>query len=164
MTETRSAGTRIYVGDAPIDDKDLDFVQSDFDSVTWLEIGGILSIDPVIEQAETIDVTHLAYPRRKTIKGVRGAPTLSIVASLRHSNAGQAKMIEAEASQHNYPFRLVYDDAPATGTAPTPSERMFIGLVMSAGDQLDDVNNFIRLNASIEPNSNLVRINAATGD
>ena len=163
MPETSTARTRFYVGDSAIDDKDTDFAVADFSGVTWVEVGGLMSIGTAGDETNEIAFDLINRGRTKVLKGTKRAPTLDVVTALNHANAGQAKLLEAEASSNNYPFRLVYDDTPATGPAPTPSERLFIGMVMSAGEQLDDANNVIRFNTSIAPNSNLVRVNAATG-
>lgn len=58
--------------------------------------------------------------------------------------------------------------APGSGThtvatLPTASERLFMGLVMTAAEQGGEANTVRNINATLEINSNIVRI-AATGD
>ena len=73
----------------------------------------------------------------------------------------QIALLAAEKTIHDYAFRVVFNDAPAGGT---PSERLFIGKVMSASEQLDQANNAMKLNASIAINSNVVRVAAAEAE
>jgi len=159
-----AAGSKFYIGSAPMDDKNTDFVETDFDAVSWIEVTPLETIGTVGDEAESVDFNSLGNNRRKRMKGVRAAPNLEISAGLDYSDSGQAKVLEAEASNHNYPVRVVFNDAPATGAAPTPSERKMIGMVMSVGETVDSANSVLRLNANIAINSNVVRLNAATGD
>lgn len=159
-----AAGSRFFIGDAPIDDKDVDFVLADFAGVTWVEVSPLESIGTIGDNANEITFDSLNRQRTTVLKGTRRAPTLEVTAGLNYDNTGQAKLLEAEASSRNYPIKVTYNDAPATGAAPTPSERMMIGLVMSTTEQVEEANSVLRLSASIAVNSNTVRVNAATGD
>lgn len=164
MTIFAAAGSRFFIGDAAIDDKDTDFIATDFDSVTWVEVSPLESIGTIGQEASEITFDQLNRKRTKVIKGNRRAPNLEVTAGLNYSNAGQAQMLAAEGTEHNYPVRVMFNDAPATGSAPTPSERMMIGLVMKVGETADEANSVQRLTSSIAVNSNVVRINASTGD
>lgn len=164
MTIFAAAGSRFFIGDAAIDDKDTDFIATDFDSVTWVEVSPLEGIGTIGQEASEITFDQLNRKRTKVLKGTRRAPTLEITAGLDYSNAGQAQLLTAEGTEHNYPIKVVFNDAPATGAAPTPSERLMIGLVMSTGETVDEANSVMRLTSSIAVNSNVVRINAATGD
>ena len=158
-----AAGSRFFIGDAAIDDKDTDFELADFATVTWVEVSPIETIGTVGQEASEITFDSLNRKRTTVMKGTRRAPNLEVTAGLDYNNTGQAKLLEAEGSDRNYPIRVVFNDAPATGLAPTPSERMMIGLVMSVGEQVDDANSVMRLSCTIGVNSNVVRVNAATG-
>lgn len=164
MTKFAAAGSRLYIGSAPIDDKDTDFVDADFSSVTWEEVSPLETIGSVGDNASEITFDELGRQRTTVLKGPRRAPTLEISAALNYQNAGQTRLLEAEKTNVNYPLRIVFNDAPATGSAPTPSERKMIGLIMSVNETVQDANSVLMLTASIAVNSNLVRTNAATGD
>lgn len=159
-----AAGSRFFIGDAAIADKDTDFVATDFDSVTWVEVSPLETIGTIGQAANEVTFDQLNRKRTKVLKGTRRAPNLEVTAGLDYGNAGQAQLLAAEGTEHNYPLKVVFNDAPATGAAPTPSQRMMIGLVMSTGESVDDANSVMRLTSSIAVNSNVVRINAATGD
>ena len=158
-----AAGSRFFIGDAAIDDKDADFVLADFSGVTWVEVSPLQAIGTVGQNANEITFESLDRRRTTVIKGTRRAPNLEVTAGLDYDNPGQAKLVEAEASDRNFPIKIVYNDAPATGLAPTPSERLMIGLVMGVGEQVDEANSVMRLSSTIAVNSNVVRVDAATG-
>ncbi|MEM1287128.1 MAG: hypothetical protein AAGH60_02125 [Pseudomonadota bacterium] len=159
-----ASGSRFYIGSAPIADKDTDFVEADFNSVTWLEVDPLQTIGTLGDEVTegTFDVLN----RRRTVvyKGQKRAPNIEVTAALDPSNSGQAKLYEALASDSNYPWRVAYPDTPATGAAPTPSMRMGIGMVMSAQEEVAGANDALILRSIIAPNSNVVRVAAATGD
>ncbi|KPA99969.1 hypothetical protein [Ahrensia marina] len=158
-----TAGSKLYIGGA-LSEKAADFVLADFDSQTWVEIDPLESIGSMGDTAQEITFEAIGRNRTQTLKGTRRAPTMEVVAGLDMTDAGQIALVAAEAQPYDYAFKVVFDDAPATGSAPTPSERYFIAKVMSATEELDSANNVMKLNSSLAINSNLVRVNAATGD
>lgn len=158
-----TAGSKLFIGGA-LADKSTDFVLADFDSQTWVEIEPMETLGSVGDAAQEITFDAIAEQRTKVIKGTRRAPTMEVVAGLDLTNSGQLALVAAEKAIHDYAFKIVFNDAPATGASPTPSERYFIAKVMSATEQLDSANNVKKLNASLAVNSNLVRVAASTGD
>lgn len=164
MTIYAAAGTKVFIGTDPIEAKNADFALTDFASVAWLEVDPLETIGVIGDAAQEVNFASHSNKRETTLKGTRKAQNLDLSAGLDYSNSGQAKLVEAEATDHNYPVKIVYKDAPVTGTAPTPSERYMIGIVMSATEEVNDANSVLKLNASIAVNSNVVRVNAATGD
>lgn len=163
MPTFATAGSKIYIGGA-LSDQDADFILTDFDSQTWVEVTPVTSIGSMGDSAQEITSDVIGRNRTTVMKGTRRAPTMEVVADLDMSDAGQIALVAAEAQNHNYAFKIVFNDAPATGSAPTPSERYFIAMVMSATEELEGANNVMKLNSSLAINSNLVRVNAATGD
>lgn len=152
-----TAGSALYIGDemsAPSGD----VAESDFSAVTWTEIKPLESIGSIGDTSETVSINVIGVGRVQKIKGTRDAGTMQVVAALDYSDAGQAAVLAAEATPYNYAFRLVFNDAPAGGT---PSERMFVAVVLSAAEQLDDANNVMKLNISLGVNSSIARIAAA---
>ncbi|MBN9333623.1 MAG: hypothetical protein J0I64_09170, partial [Devosia sp.] len=83
-----------------------------------------------------------------------------VVMDLDYSDAGQLALIAAEKTKDTYAFRVTFNDAPAGGT---PSIRYFVALVMSASEQWDEANSVMKLNATLEIDSNIVRVAAAAG-
>ncbi|SCM70039.1 conserved hypothetical protein [uncultured Pleomorphomonas sp.] len=157
MTIYATAGSKLYIGGV-LAMKSTDFVESDFTSQVWTEIGGLEGLGKLGDTSEAISVKLVGESRTKKLKGTRDAGTMEIVAALDASDTGQLAAITAEKSKDSYAFKLVLNDAPAGGT---PSERKFIALVMSAEEQFDQANNEMKLNISLAVNSNVVRTEAA---
>ncbi|MEQ8482720.1 MAG: hypothetical protein RID98_03785 [Roseitalea porphyridii] len=159
MTIYATAGSKLYIGGV-LADKSSDFVESDFDSITWAEIKSLESLGTLGDQANEVTIDIIGEERTKRFKGTRNAPPMEVVCGLDYSDAGQQAVIAAEKEIHDYAFRVVFDDAPSGGT---PSERMFIAKVASASEAYDTANSVMKLNVSLWVNSNVVRIDADDG-
>ena len=159
-----AAGSKAFIGSAPIDLKSGNYVEADFSSVTWVEIDPIETIGVIGDAAQEVVFASHSNTREITLKGTRKALSLELSVGLNYGQDGQAKLVEAEASDHNYPIRLVFSDPPASGSAPTPSERLMVGLVMSTTEIIEGPNSVLMLNATIAINCKPVPIAAATGD
>ena len=150
-------GAKLYIGGA-LAQKSTDFVASDFTSQTWVEIKETEALGSVGDASEAISFSALDSQRTRTMKGMRSAGTIEVVCGIDPADAGQIAVIAAEKTIHDYAFKLVLNDAPVGGT---PSQRLFIGKVMSQREQLDQANNVMKMSVSIAVNSNIVRIDAA---
>ena len=153
-------GAKLYIG-AAIADKAADFIASDFTGQTWAEIKHTETLGSAGDTSSEISIELIDQERTKRLKGTRSAGTMEIVCAFDSEDAGQAALIAAEKTIHDYAFRLVLNDAPAGGT---PSERLFIAKVGSAAEGYDAANNAVKLNAGLWINSNVVRVNAAPAD
>lgn len=152
-----TAGSKVYIGGV-LAMKSADFILSDFNAQVWTEITGLDTIGTFGDTSAAITQPIIGEARDKTIKGTRNAGTLELVANINYADAGQLAAIAAEKTIHDYAFKIVMNDAPSGGT---PSERYFIGKVMSAAEALNQANNAMMLNLSIAINSNVVRVAAA---
>jgi len=151
------AGSRIYIGAAmELPDGDVDV--SDFSSVVWTEIKGWTSMGAIGDTAELITTQLIDTQRDTKQKGTRNAGQMQNVFATKADDAGQTALIAAEATEQNYPFKIVYNDAPAAGSNPTPSQRLFIGVVMTAQEAGGGANTIQTLNSTVEVNSNIVRV------
>ncbi|MBY8918824.1 hypothetical protein KUG85_04720 [Nitratireductor sp. L1-7-SE] len=157
------AGCKFYIGSAAIDDQDDDFVAADFDAVTWIEVKGWVTMGASGDSATLVTSDQIGNKRTKKAKGTRNAGSMENTFDVVADDPGQLAMIAAEQTDDNYPFRTVYNDAPTTGPAPTPSESLFIGLVMSKSRAGGGANDPRRMNSTVEINSNIVHVAAATG-
>lgn len=153
-----TAGMKIHIGAAAMSFTGTDFVALDFDSVDWTEIGGHTNVGSAGDTSELITSNQIAQSRTRKAKGTRNAGSLELVCDLDYADAGQVALIAAEKTIHAYPFRLTLNDAPAGGT---PSQRYFVALVMSQSEQYDEANSIMKLNATLEIDSNIVRVAAA---
>ncbi|MEQ1405646.1 phage tail tube protein [Neorhizobium sp. Rsf11] len=155
MTVYSSAGLQIYIGGVMAQGDDLTLADFTTPPQTWVQIKEVEAAGSVGDTSEAITFTALDDSRTRTIKGPRSAGTMEIVCGIDPDDPGQQAVIAAEKEIHDYGFKLVFNDAPAGGT---PSERYFIGKVMSQAEQYDQANNVMKLNISIGVNSNVVRV------
>lgn len=157
------AGERFFIGTAPIEEPDGDAIADDFDDVEWIEVKAWVQMGAIGDTAALVTSDRINEGRTKKAKGTRNAGTMENVFDSAPGDLGQLKLIEAERSPHNYPLRIVHNDAPAVGAAPAPSESLFIGLIMTTALQGGGANDPKRISANTEINSNIVTIPASTG-
>lgn len=149
-------GAKLYIGTV-LASKSTDFVEDDFTSQTWVEIGEVEALGSVGDASTEITFDSISANRTRRLKGTRNAGAMEVVCGMDPADAGQIALLAAEKAIHDYAFRIVLNDAPAGGTA---SERLFIAKVGTAVEALDTANNVMRLNASLWVNSNVVKIDA----
>lgn len=154
-----TAGSKLDIGDAKAF-TGTDFVATDFTTgtPTWTEIGGTTNLGSAGDTSELITSNHITEARTRKLKGTRNAGSMTVAMDLDYSDAGQLALIAAEKTKETYAFRVTFNDAPAGGT---PSIRYFVALVMSAQEQWDEANSVMKLNATLEIDSNIVRVAAA---
>ena len=160
-----TAGSKIYIGPAKAYE-DTDFTSTDFPSsggsaITWVEIKGHTNLGGVGDTSELITSDHIGIARTRKLKGTRNAGSMTLVCDLDYSDAGQAALLAAEAARHSYAFKIVLNDAPPGGT---PSIRFFVAYVMQSAEEFNEANSVMKLNATLEVDSNVVRVNAAPAD
>ena len=153
-----TAGSTIHIGGAAMPFSDTDFTSSDFSSVTWTEIKGTTNIGSAGDTSELITSNHVAVSRTRKLKGTRNAGSMELVCDLDYADAGQLALVAAEKTRDTYPIKITFNDAPSGGT---PSERYFVALIMSATEQWDEANSVMKLNSTLEIDSNIVRVAAA---
>ena len=152
-----TAGTKLYIGGAKAF-SGADLTASDFEGESWEEIGGVTNLGSAGDTSELITSNQIGIARTRKRKGTRNAGAMEVVMDLDYSDAGQLDLIAAEATKNSYAFRLVFNDAPSGGT---PSERLFVAYVMSVSEQYDEANSIMKLNSTLEIDSNIVRVPAA---
>jgi hypothetical protein len=155
-----TAGSKVYIG-TPMDDSDEDLVAADFSGQTWTSIGYLESIGTFGDAANPIETSYIDRARVLKMKGVRNAGNLELVAGIDFTDEGQLALLAAEKTSSNYAFKIEFNDKPVSGASPKNSTRMFVGLVMTATEQLDAADNVMKLNASVGINSNIVRTQAS---
>lgn len=152
-----TAGSKLYIGGAKAFNG-TDFAAGDFSSQVWTEVGGTTNLGASGDTSELITSNQIAQARTRKLKGTRNAGSMAVVADLDYADSGQLAVIAAEKAKESYAFRVVFNDAPLGGT---PSERLFVALVMSASEQWNEANSVMALNATLEIDSNIVRVAAA---
>lgn len=155
-----TAGSKLYIGGILEPNFEGDLTTASFTGITWTEVRPLESIGSFGDVAEVVTFSALSSVRVHKLKGVRDAGNMEVVIGLDHANPGQAALLAALASQSNFAFRVVFNDAPdADGT---PSERRFVAVVIGATEVLDSASSVMKLQVTLGINSNIVRIAAAT--
>ena len=161
MSVYSTAGAKLYIGPAlQLGRAVHELTESSFSSITWTEIYGLEGLGSAGDTSEVSSTGLVNIGRVVKAKGMRDGGTMEVVMGSVPDDAGQIALIAAEKTKWNFPFKLVFDDAPPGGT---PSERKFAALVMSAVEQFNQGNDTIKLNSTLAINSNVVRKNAAAG-
>jgi hypothetical protein len=150
-------GSTIDIGQ-PMSAQSADFVVSDFDAQSWVNIGWAESLGPFGDQAAEITFDAIGEARTQKLKGVRNAGNMECTFGIDYEDEGQATVRGAETETYDYAFRVTFNDAPAGGT---PSYRYFIAKVMQAREELGSANNVVKLMVTLGINSNIVRVSAA---
>lgn len=152
-----TAGAKLYIGQS-LAAKTTNFVLGDFAAQSWIQVGWMENIGAFGDEAASVTFDAIEQQRTQKLKGTRNAGDMTVVCGIDYEDQGQITLRAAEATSNNYAFKVQFNDAPTGGD---PSERYFIGLVMSARETLDTANNVMKLNATIGINSNIVRVSAA---
>lgn len=152
-----TAGAKLFIGPAKAF-TGTDLTAADFAGISWTEIGGTTNLGSTGDTSELITSQQIADSRVRKMKGVRNAGSATVVCDISYDDAGQLAIIAAEKTDDSYAFKLQFNDAPASGT---PSLRYFTALVMGAREELNEANSAMKLNVTLEIDSNIVRVSAA---
>lgn len=156
-----TAGAKFYIGPAMAPVYGSALTASNFSAVDeedWVQVEPLETIGTFGDSAEEVSWTSIGDARTHKLKGARDAGSLELVAGLDYANAGQIAMLAAEATPHSYAMKVVFNDAPPSGT---PSTRRFLGIVMSASEELSEANSVAKVHFNISINSNVVRTAAS---
>lgn len=155
-----TAGMKAHIGPAKASNGS-DFSASDFTtgSPTWTEIGGTTNLGSTGDVSALITSDQINVKRTRKAKGTRNAGSMQIICDLDYADPGQLALIAAEKVKDSFAFRMTLDDAPSGGT---PSVRYFVGFVMSVTEQYEEANGTLKLAATIEIDSNIVKVPAET--
>lgn len=151
-----TAGSKVFIGQT-MQPQSSDFVAADFDGMSWVEIRWLESIGQFGDESAEITFDAIGEGRTQKLKGIRNAGNMDLVMGVDHTDAGQAALLAGEATPFDYAFRVDFNDAAEGGT---PSQRFFIGKIMTAREQLDTANSVVKRAGRISLNSNVVRVDA----
>jgi hypothetical protein len=110
------AGCRYFIGPA-IELPDADITVDDFDGITWTEVKSWMEAGALGDAAALITTPLIDRARDVKQKGTRNAPSRQDNFALVANDAGQLAMLAAEASNQNFPFRVMLNDEPAVKSA-----------------------------------------------
>lgn len=122
------AGSKLYIGPS-MATKLTDFVAADFNAVVWTEIDGWQTMGAIGDTAEVITTPLINRGRDTKQKGTFNAGTMENTFAIVDGDAGQTALIAASKTRNNYPFRIVYSDAPAVRTATVTISNASPGVV-----------------------------------
>lgn len=157
-----AAGTRLYIGTT---------LDVDFDSLTDQQIADAIDNDSLVEIGELEDIqefgdtaaevtfTALGDRRVRKAKGSFNAGNLSGTCAFDSGDAGQAAILAALATDFDYNFKVVFNDA-SPGSPSSPTAQYMRGKVMGAPITPGNADNVIRRALTIGINTAIVQIDA----
>ena len=133
--------------------------QADYEADSYAAVGEVEDLGEFGDTAEEITFTSLADRRVRKFKGSFNAGTLTVTVGKDTSDAGQAAMIAAFASDDDYNFRVQLNDTPVGGT--TPTTLYFSGKVMSIPNNVGNVSNVVRQMFTVGINTEILEVAAS---
>lgn len=146
------AGSKIFIGGVKEDQPD-DFLEADFSGESWTEIDGWSQMGAVGDAAQVITTSLINRGRDVKQKGTSNAGSMQNVFAVIDDDPGQIALIAAAepSNKDNFAFRI---------DLPNGAKRYFVGLATTAQEAGGEANTIGNLNATIEINSNIVRVAA----
>ena len=138
--------------------------KEDFESDTYTEIGEITNIGDFGKEYQTIETKALKQRQVRNIKGSFNNGTLEVELYLDPNDAGQSAALAALDTDDNYNFKATLNDAPTSGSDPTPTTYYFRGLVTTFRTSVSDVDSAVTARCVVAINSEIITVPAATGD
>jgi hypothetical protein len=110
------SGCQYFIGPA-MELPDEDVTAADFSAVAWNQVKNWMEAGALGDAAAEITTPLIDRARDLTQKGTRNAPSRQDNFGAVPTDPGQNAMIAAEATSHNYPFKVLLNDAPAVKSA-----------------------------------------------
>lgn len=146
MTANTSAGTKLYIGSSSVAT-----VQADFEAESWIEVGEVENLGEFGDEAELVNFISLNDSRVRKYKGARDAGTMAVVCADDPMDEGQLAMVAAEASNLDYNFKVVGNNAVTLGG--NGSIDYFRGMVSSRRKNVAGANDITRRSFNVAVNS-----------
>jgi hypothetical protein len=109
---TPVAGSKIYIGGV-LPTKLSDFTIADFAGQVWTEIDGWMNKGSLGDSFDQIETALINRSRVVRQKGTANAEPMENTFAIIPEDPGQAALIAASKTRHNYAFRVINSDAPA---------------------------------------------------
>jgi hypothetical protein len=161
MAVNPTAGARFYIG--PVMDVDPVNAMSDaaalafFEAIIeadWTEIEEIESFGDLGDNSEVATFASVKNRRMRKFKTTRDAGTMAIVCGIDPLDEGQIALVDAEKTDDDYAFRLVYNDARTEHYSP--STDYFGGMVLSRPKALGGVGDISKRTFNIGVNTAVI--------
>lgn len=159
MAQQTAAGSGLEIGTTLAANN-----QSDFESDTYAELGEITNIGDFGKEYQMIETKALKQRQVKKIKGSFDNGTLEVELYLDPNDAGQGAALAALDKDDNHNFKITLNDAPISGSDPTPTTYYFRGLVTTFRTSVSDVDSAVTARCVVAINSEIITVPAATGD
>jgi len=109
-------GAKIYIGGA-MAAPTADLALTDFAAVSWTEIKKWTQCGSFGDVAALITTQLIGQGRDVKQKGTKNAGSMANNFAVDTSDAGQDALVAAAQTKNNYPFKIIWDDAPIVTTA-----------------------------------------------
>jgi hypothetical protein len=156
------SGCKIYIGPA-LAPTGVNFVAADFTALTYVEVKGWTMMGGYGDAVQMITEQIISENRDRKAKGTANAGSMQNQFVTDPLDPGQIAMLAASQpeNKNNFAWKIELNDKPAVGASPKNSLRFFTGLVMGMPEQGGSANTVQKIAATIEINSNVVRVAAA---
>ncbi len=155
-----TSGARFYIGGHSVTSTQMDTLAEFEANTTWTEVGLIEDLGEVGDESSEVTGAAIGDGRIRKAKGARNAGTMAIKCFHDPLDTGQLAMIAAEATNDNYPFKIILPDSPSGAYSDTI--QYFRGLVMSKRLQLGTNDNLMRRMFNVGVNSEIFEDPAST--
>ncbi|WP_414461822.1 iron ABC transporter substrate-binding protein [Hyphomicrobium sp. DY-1] len=165
MAISKTAGSKIYISPVSVDPGNYNGVNDAaalalFEAIAdWVEVEEVEDLGEHGDTAEEITFTSVSDARTRKQKGARNAGTKTIVVGVDPLDEGQVALADAQATDFNYAFKIVRNDARSASY--TNTVEYFIGLVTGEAVNQGAQNNIVRQTFPISINTKIYRVLSA---
>jgi hypothetical protein len=151
MGITTAAGSKFYVGD----EAGSPDTQTEFEAVTWIEVGMIESLGDFGDETAIVTFTTLGDSRVRKLTAAADAGNMAVVAGRDPLDAGQI-FLNAADPKLNYPFKI--EAADRADENDDNSIFYFIGKITSTRNNYGANDNVVRKNYNIAIDSPIIEV------
>jgi hypothetical protein len=155
---TTATGTQFFIGPTPAASVD---TAGEYAALTpYVEVGLVETFGEFGDESSDVSFSSVGDSRVRHAKGARDAGTMAVTVGHDPSDAGQLALIAAEATNHNYAFKMIIPDGATTSS--TNSIYYFKGLVKSKKLNVGGNDNVIKRMFNIGINSQIFEVPSST--
>jgi hypothetical protein len=165
MTISKTSGSKLYISPTSVDPNDYNGVTDEaaislFEGINdWIQVEELEDLGEHGDTAEEITFTSISDARTRKQKGARNAGTKTIVVGADPLDDGQVALAAAQATDFNYAFKIVRNDARSASY--TNTVEYFVGLVTGEAVNQGAQNNIVRQTFPISINTKIYRVLSA---
>lgn len=154
-----TSGAKLFISNAAVTSA-VDSL-AEFEATSqWIEVGLVEDLGEIGDEASAVTGAAVGDGRIRKAKGARDAGTMAVVCFHDPLDTGQLAVIDAEATNDNYGFKIILPDSPSGAYSNTI--QYFRGLVMSKRLRLGTNDNIMRRLFNIGVNSEVFEDPAST--